>query len=215
MCYTVRGGMVEGWGSSGRLLQAKVPVWFQILLMEIPHAPSRSGFGCMATGPQVPPPGRAGVAGNCSAFCLMSPLRTEHSDWCPRWGQTPSFTTMSQGAPAVSLPGALLSFVFIMHLCHFCFFGMFYGLSGDHISPWPSFLLLLVHYLYYLHIYAVPMIIPSISIYWLSLVFLSLKEVEENWGSFSFRNNTAETQKRLFHLLFVKKRTFIAIRSYL
>ncbi len=47
-------------------LQAMVPVWFQTLLMEIPRAPSRSGFGCRATGPQVPPPptGRAGMASN-------------------------------------------------------------------------------------------------------------------------------------------------------
>lgn len=57
------------------------------------------------------------MAGNCWAFCVMSPPRTEHSDWCPLWGQTPSFTKMSQGVSAVSLPGVLLSFVFVVHLC--------------------------------------------------------------------------------------------------
>lgn len=36
---------------SDRLLQAKVPVRFQTLLMEIPVG---RDFGCRATGPQVP-----------------------------------------------------------------------------------------------------------------------------------------------------------------
>lgn len=62
--YTMKGGEC---GRGDMLLQAKVPIWFQTLLMEIPHIPSRSGFECRATGLQVPLPplGRAGMAGNC------------------------------------------------------------------------------------------------------------------------------------------------------
>lgn len=81
-----------------------------------------------ASGPLVPPllPGREGMAGNCWAFCVMPPLRTEHSDWCPLWGQMPSFTKMSQGASAVSLTGVLfrcISFLLpCFTVCHMILF---------------------------------------------------------------------------------------------
>lgn len=56
---------------------------FQTLLVEIPHAPCRSGFGYGASGSLDPPlpssPGRKQPAPNCLPFCMMSPLRMEHS----------------------------------------------------------------------------------------------------------------------------------------
>lgn len=61
---------------------------FQTLLMEIPHAPCRSGFGYRARGSLDPPPpsspGSMQLALNCLPFCMMSPLRMEQSHWCPQ-----------------------------------------------------------------------------------------------------------------------------------
>lgn len=94
--------------------------------MEIPHIPSRSGFECRAAGPRVPLPPlvRAGMAGNCWASCVMAPLRTERSDWCPLWGQMPSFTKMSQAVLAFSLL-LFLSYIFLL----FLLFWRIYSLS--------------------------------------------------------------------------------------
>lgn len=91
----------------------------QTLLMEIPCAPSRSGFRCRDSGLLVPPLplGREEMAGNCWAFCVTSPLRMEHSDWSPLWGQMPSFTKMSRGALAMSLSGVLLCCIRFLSAC--------------------------------------------------------------------------------------------------
>lgn len=103
---------------------------FQTLLMEIPLVPSRSGFGCVTTRPQVPPllPGRTGMASNCWPFCVASPLRMERSHWCPLCGQNTFFSTMSQGALAACLCHILLLlWLFwldlwsVMSLTDFCF----------------------------------------------------------------------------------------------
>lgn len=60
---------------------------FQTLLVEIPHAPCRSGFGYGASGsldPLLPSsPGRKQLDLNCPPLGMMFPLRMEHSHWCP------------------------------------------------------------------------------------------------------------------------------------
>ena len=147
---------------SDRSLQA---VLLQTLLMEIPLRPSRLEFGYRTTGPRAPllPQRESGngqllnfecdFSSEDGAFRLMvSPLRTEHSDWwCPLWGQTPSFSTMTQGASAVSLPAALLCCVSVSVFWHVLLFHLdvidvvqyLFYLYCLHFScfPWVFFLL--------------------------------------------------------------------------
>lgn len=116
-------------GRRSRVLQAKAHVWFQTLLMEIPSIPSRSWFQCRTGGPLVPPPllllGKKGMAGNCWAFCVMPPLRMEHSDFVPFEGRCHLSLKWAMGPQ--QCPPLALSFVV----------SVFYW----HASPWLSFIL--------------------------------------------------------------------------
>lgn len=125
--------------SNGRLLQANVPDRVQTLLMEIPGAPSGSGFGCRATGPQdsLLPLRRAGTAATASehfAWCL----RRRQSFFIVLFGNRSHLSLKWSTLPSVAISRVLLSFSSHIYLSHFCFSSIFLNsLTRKLVPPWP------------------------------------------------------------------------------